>query len=57
MHLHANYLAPEVGSGPYDDKCDSWSLGVILYIMFVRVWLVPLLIMIELIDLGTYLGW
>jgi len=27
------YIAPEVLSGKYDQKCDIWSLGIITYIM------------------------
>ena len=29
----AYYLAPEVFAGAYDEKCDVWSLGIIMYIL------------------------
>jgi len=27
------YLAPEVYSGRYDEKCDLWSIGCIIYVI------------------------
>lgn len=29
----AYYIAPEVICGSYDEKCDLWSCGVIMYIL------------------------
>ena len=29
----AYYMAPEIFSGTYDERCDIWSLGIILFML------------------------
>ncbi len=29
----AYYMAPEIFTGTYDERCDIWSLGIILFML------------------------
>lgn len=31
------YIAPEIIEGSYDERCDLWSAGVILYILVTAI--------------------
>ena len=30
-----NYMAPEVIKGCYSEKCDLWSVGILMYVLLV----------------------